>query len=113
MAGRVFYSAERDGKRYVGTIEQIAALVGKTEKYLYTMMERNSTTDNGWTVMRNAEYQWGYVAEKPGEDPIIGSATEVACILGVTSSYVYILAKSERKGKGGWRVHRRLIPGEY
>lgn len=110
MKGRVLYSAERDGTRFVGTIDQIAALVGTEEKYLHNMIKRSRTTENGWKLGKNADRQWRYVAEKPGDDPIIGSATEVACLLGITSSYVYILAKSGRCGKSGWKIQRRLVP---
>lgn len=110
MKGRVLYSAEREGTRFVGTIEEIAALVGKPEYSLYKMIERKHTTESGWQLGRDADCQWRYVAEKPWEDPIIGSAAEVACLLGITSSYVYIMAKSGRRGNHGWRIQRRLVP---
>ena len=52
MTGRVLYSEERDGTRFIGTIDQIAALVGTEEKYLHNIIKRSRTTENGWKIQR-------------------------------------------------------------
>lgn len=109
----VTYEAVRGDERVQGSIEDVAAAIGKKPKYIYKMLDRNHGTRSGWRVRRLYRTHWVYVAENPNEDPVSGSMQEVADILGYTRRYILTLANTGRVSKDGWCVKKHIARVGY
>jgi hypothetical protein len=109
----VTYEAIRGDDRIQGSIEDIAAVIGKKPEYIHKMLCKNHGTRSGWKVRRLYRTQWVYVAENPNDDPVSGSMQEVADILGYTRRYILTLANTGRVSKGGWRVKKHITEVGY
>lgn len=105
----VVYEAVRGDERICGSIDEIAAAVGKTPKYIHKMLAGIRGARNAWKVHRLYRTAWEYAAENPDDDPVSGSLEEVSAILGYTERYVRHLANTGRVSRGGWRVRKRLV----
>lgn len=101
-----YYLAERGDEQVVGTISEIAALLGKTEHYVHKLIMTKYRTRAGWTVRRYGKTISVYIAEHPDDDPIIGPAEEVACLLGYSIRYVRRIAQNGTKSGKGWTIRR-------
>lgn len=101
-----YYLAERGDERVIGTIHEIAALLGKSEHYVHKLLWNHYRTRDGWKVSRYNTVTGIYIAEHPEDDPIIGPAEEVACLLGYSRWYIRRLAREGKKSKTGWSIRR-------
>ena len=104
--GKHYYLATRGDERVIGTISEIAALLGKTEHYVHKLLWNHYRTRAGWRVERYKIVTSVYIAEHPDDDPIIGPAEEVACLLGYSIRYVRRIAQNGTKSGKGWTIRR-------
>ena len=102
MRKMVIYEATRGDETVRGSGEEIAAAVGKSPHYVYTIASRGFQTREGWKIRRVGVLAHEYTAEKPGEDSIVGSSEEIACLLGITSASVTERARNGNANLQGW-----------
>lgn len=100
------FSAVRDGEEVIGTVAQIAALIGKPDGYVHKLASNGYKTKDGWRVKRVKKVWPVYRAENPDDDPITGSAEEIGCLIGKTREYICRLARLGTVSKDGWRVKK-------
>lgn len=108
------FRAMRGSETYYGTAEEIGRLTGVNAESVTKAVHRlNNVTRTGWTVTRvlkedappgyrNMAAQH-YIAEREGEDPIMGIAEEVARLIDAEVSLVRRAAKTGRLARG-WRI---------
>lgn len=106
---RALYEATYCGRKFRGTRREIAEHFGKNLSFIKRRSDEAGNHKGKWTFRRIGERKNEYTATKEGDDPIIGSAAEVACLIGRTDTYVCYLAKTGKKSSDGWSVTRRVV----
>ena len=104
---KYYYIAERGNEKVIGTINDMAHLLGKRADYIHHLIEYQFRTREGWTVKKYRRGVYIYIAEHPEEDPIIGTSEEVACLLSFTEEYIRKMARTGKKSKNGWTIRRK------
>ena len=102
---KYYYIAQRGEERFIGEINEVAAKIGKSPHYVHKLAYKGFTTKSGWKIEKYGKQICEYIAERDGDDPIEGSAEEIACLLGLSIGYVFILIKTGKSTQNGWRVH--------
>ena len=99
-----------DGSVLTGTAVDLSAQTGINDNYLRAAAKLNRPISGSYTVRLirrgNCNITTGkiYVAEHPDEDPIIGPASELALLTGMTDVWIRQIAVSGRSSRDGWRV---------
>lgn len=94
-----------------GTAREIGDKIGHDANYIRVMARTGQMSKAGWTVkvVKPSTVQRGriggeYIAECPGEDPIIGPVNEIAALMGVSEEAVRYLIRSGGRSRVGWTV---------
>lgn len=108
------FRARRGSETYYGTAEEIGRLTGVNAESVAKAVHRlTNVTRTGWTITRvlkedappgyrNMAAQH-YIAEREGEDPMMGVAEEIASLIDAEVSLVRRAANAGRLAKG-WRI---------
>jgi DNA-binding MarR family transcriptional regulator len=97
-----------------GTAREIADRLGVIPGHIRSLARSGRATKSGWTVdivtpteRTGKRYERKeYIAECPGEDPIVGPVSEIAALTGLSESDVTYLIRYQGKSRKGWTVRR-------
>lgn len=98
----------------VGTAREIADRLGFIPGHIRALARSGRETKSGWTIdidtptdRTGKRYErTEYIAECPGEDPIVGPVSEIAALTGLSESDVTYLIRYQGKSRKGWTVRR-------
>lgn len=110
MANKAIYIAEKDGRRFSGTAEELGIAIGKSARFVQKHSCLGLVSRDGWHVWKRGPKRVQYIATHPEDDPIIGDCEEVAVLLGITRARVYKVAARSGKTQEGWTI--RYVEGE-
>lgn len=107
------YVAENNGKTYEGDYHEIAKIVGCAEKYVRNLACIGTKTKSGWMVRRKEgqperenprdRTPTQYIARNKDEDPILGTADEIAELIGCSVTWVRHMIRMRRIWNG-WYI---------
>lgn len=108
----VTYTAERDGQTITGKRGYIAAAIGVCDDYVANLARTGTQTKDGWIVRRsNTSPIWKrpdrigvqYIAIHRVDDPMLGTAEELAPLLGTSVTTIRNVIRSNKLWHG-WTI---------
>lgn len=96
-----------------GTSTEIEEKLQWSKGYAAALVRSGKATRDGWTVriaytiertLRGSEPPHIYVAEKPDEDPIIGTCKEISELTGISYSLLLGVVRREGREVKGWTL---------
>lgn len=94
-----------------GTAREIGDKIGHEANYIRVMARTGHMSKAGWIVkvvapstLHGGRLGGEYIAECPGEDPIVGPVDEIAALTGLSSESVRYLIRTHGKSRAGWTV---------
>ena len=104
------YEARNGHEVFRGRAAQVARHTGHNSAWVQNRAKVGKASSDGWTVKRvggvaaKRHVPKIMVAEKRGDDPIIGTAEEIAELLALTGAWVRKLRRTGLKTREGWSV---------
>lgn len=111
------YEARNNGNVVRGTAKEIAEQLGRSVSWVREKALSGRFSKDGWQVVgittrpvkrRPATV---YVALHPDDDPVIGTAPEIASIIDISEYSIRQMAKCGYTSRKGWRA-RKATPEE-